>query len=164
MEHNAASAAGEDIVNESTIFGMVVTILAVGLSLGIVPLGIYFDHRKRRMLFEERRLMIERGMQPPPFTEPKPFPFNQEPRMSRDPKAVLETCFRRGLILAFLGAGLWLGDAVLNQRLTTLDGSASRADWLVASGSLAATGIVLGLLGAGNLVYYALARARSRQA
>lgn len=108
--------------------------------------------------------MIERGMQPPPFTEPKPFPFNMEPRMPRDPKTVLETCFRRGLILAFLGAGLWLGDAVLNQRLTTLDGSASRADWLVASGSLAAAGIVLGLLGAGNLVYYALARARSRQA
>ena len=149
-------------MDESTLFGQVVTILAVVLSLGIVPLGIYFDHRKRRMLFEERRLMIERGMQPPPFTEPKAFPFNLEPRMPCDPRAVLETCFRRGLILAFLGAGLWLGDAVLNQRLTTLDGSASRADWLVASGSLAATGIVLGLLGAGNLVYYALTRARSR--
>jgi len=149
-------------VDESTLFGQGVTILAVVLSLGIVPLGIYFDHRKRSMLFEERRLMIERGMQPPPFVEPKPFPFNLEPRMPRDARAVLETCFRRGLILTFLGVGLWVGDTVLSQRLTALDGSASRADWLMASGTLAATGIVLGLLGVGNLVYYALSLARSR--
>ena len=43
----------------------IVTLAAIVLTLGLVPLGAYFDHRKRKMYFEERRLMIERGMQPP---------------------------------------------------------------------------------------------------
>lgn len=149
-------------MDESTLFGQMVTILAVVLSLGLVPLGFYFDHRKRKMLFEERRLMIERGMQPPPFTESKPFPFNLEPAGSRDVQALIEACLRRGLILVFLGAGLWLADMVLGQRASVLAGGESRPlAAFLASGSLAAGGIVLALLGAGNLVYYAVARTRT---
>lgn len=150
-------------MDESTLFGQIVTILAVVLSLGIVPLGIYFDHRKRTMVFAERRLMIERGMSPPPLIESKPFPFNREPRSTGDPRALVDGCLRKGITLASAGAGFWLADAVLQQRLTMLDSDIGRPlAALFASGSLAAAGTVLGLLGAGNLVYFALARGRFR--
>ncbi len=142
----------------------IVTLAAIVLTLGLVPLGAYFDHRKRKMVFEERRLMIERGMQPPaalPDTGPLAMLHGAGGLAPRDTKTAVEACLRRGIVLAFLGAGLWVGDSVLNQRLATLAEYGSQgAQAFIASGALAAAGAVLGLTGIGNLVYYALARSR----
>lgn len=147
---------------ESTVTETIVTVLAVVLTLGLVPLGLYIDHRKRKMVFDERRLMIERGMTPPatmPETNPLAFLHEIGTRGTRDPRAALDACLRRGTVLVFLGLGLWLGDVVLNQRLTALAEYGSRgAVALVASGTFAAAGAVFGLTGVGNLLYYALAR------
>jgi hypothetical protein len=39
--------------------------LAIVLSIGVAFWAIYWDHRQKRLQYEERRLMIERGMMPP---------------------------------------------------------------------------------------------------
>lgn len=162
MDQNEADRGLEDRDMDGTLTEAIVTIVAIVLTVGIVPLGMYMDHRKRRMIFEERRLMIERGMQPPAeVPEPNPLAFLKElgaPKV-RDARSAVEACLRRGIVLLFLGLGLWAGDYVLNQRAAAL--ASSGVHPFVASGTLAAVGSICGLTGLGNLIYYGLARRRS---
>jgi hypothetical protein len=118
----------KDVVMVTILFG-IPSILLILLVAGLVVT----EHRKDRMKFEERRLMIERGLTPP--EDPSKLP--------RTPDHYL----RRGVVLLFLGLGLVLSPVLL---LDISPGSFGRV--------AAASGIVIGLLGVGNLVYYRLSR------
>ena len=48
-------------------------IALVILGFGLAFWATYWDFRRRQLEFEERRLMIERGMQPPAVEKPTPF-------------------------------------------------------------------------------------------
>ena len=120
------------------LLGVLIPILAIVLGIGVAFWAIYWDHRKKRLQYEERRLMIEKGMTPP-------LVFSDEGTHNAP-----EDCLRRGTIMVFLGIGLGIGYFVLQ--------NAARhgpPDWLFGLG-----GAIVGLYGLGNLVYYFIARNR----
>lgn len=120
---------------------LMIPITAIVLGIGVAFWSIYWDHQKKRLQYQERQLMIERGLTPPPDLPNE--------RKTRTP----EDCLRRGTILLFLGMGLGLGYFILGNR--------SPDEELVGLAGLAAA--IVGFLGLGNLVYYFLVRNRPRQ-
>jgi hypothetical protein len=108
----------------------VITIVVAGMVLGWL---IYWDYKKRRLQHEERRLMIDKGMAPPPMVStpggtaaqaklhfqqlqfeerrfmiekgmgPPPFLFDETPQ--RTPAETI----RRGMIMLCLGLGGSIG-------------------------------------------------------
>lgn len=124
------------------IIGASIPLAAIVMGIGIAFWRMYLDHQRKRLQFEERRLMIERGMTPPPLP-------------ADPPRRSLESSLRNGIILVFLGLGLAVAYAV--RQRGDLFGSQPAAN----SGLAIAAPIVL-LLGVGYLVYYAVARKQSR--
>jgi len=92
---------------------------------------LYWDYRKKRLEYEERRLMIERGMMPESVTP--------------------EASLRRGTMALCVGVGLGIG-AVILRHWGDRD---TPPAWLL--GVVAA---IVGLVGVGNLLFYFLARDR----
>jgi|SRR5919108_3636451 hypothetical protein len=123
------------------VLGILTGMLFIAMSLGIAFWAIYWGHQKKRLQYQERQLMIERGMTPPPVLP------DESKRVSP------EDSLRRGLVLLFLGVGLGIAYAVLS-RPTVDDGPPA---WLAG----AAAGIV-GFLGLGHLAYYLIARRMAR--
>ena len=115
----------------------VLALMILILGIGVAFWAIYWGHRTKRLQYEERRLMIEKGMEPPPA-------LVDEPKKRVTP----EDCLRRGVIMLFLGIGLAIAYLVL--RASAGDGP---PPWLFGTG-----GAIVGLLGGGNLVYYAIAK------
>ncbi len=112
-----------------------IPILTIVMALGIGYWYLYWEHRTTQLQYEERRLMIEKGMEPPPV-------------LLKKKKDTPEDCLRRGVIMVFLGIGLVIATAVL--RASAGDGP---PEW-VAGGAAA----IVGLLGIGHLTYYFLRR------
>jgi hypothetical protein len=121
------------------LLGVMIPLLATVLGLGVAFWAIYWDHRKKQLQYEERRLMIEKGLTPPPA-----FPNEQH---------TPEECLRTGTIMVFLGIGLGLAHFVLQNA-----GQPGPLRWLCGVGAA-----VVGLYGIGNLVYYFIARNRPAQ-
>jgi len=48
------------------VLGVLTGLMTVVLSLGIAFWAIYWDHQKKRLPYQERQLMIEKGLTPPP--------------------------------------------------------------------------------------------------
>jgi len=120
------------------VLGVMTGLAAVVLGIGVAFWGIYWDHQKKRLQYQERQLMIERGLTPPPD-------------LPNAKKIVTpEDCLRRGTILLFLGVGFGIGYVVL----ANASGDGPPA-WLAG-----VAGAIVGFLGLGNLVYYFLARNR----
>ena len=120
------------------ILGVMVPISAIVLGIGVVFWAIYWNHRKQQLQYEERRLMIEKGMAPPVLAE------------GEGRRWTPEDCLRRGTIMVFLGIGCGIGYVVL--RNTTVS---EPRDW-----QLGVAGAIVGLLGLGNLTYYFIAQGR----
>ena len=118
------------------VLGMLIPILAIVLGIGVAFWAIYWDHRQKRLQYEERRLMIERGMMPPALPE----------KRALGP----EESLRRGTIMVFAGIGL----AVAYFVLQTAPRSGPPA-WL-----FGVSAALVGLTGVGYLVYARLARNR----
>jgi hypothetical protein len=116
-----------------------------GLAVGAV--AIITEHRRRMALLEERRLMIEKGMTPPPLD---PAAFSAADAKSTTPEASL----RSGIVLLAIGLGL-LG-AFFVTRVLTLDFPVP--DDVVAM--TAPAGVIVLLIGLGNLIYYSIAKRR----
>ncbi len=114
------------------LLGVMIPILATVLGIGLAFWAIYWDYRKKRLQYEERRLMIEKGMTPPLVLP------------DEGTHHALEDCLRRGTIMLFLGIGIGIGYLLLQNsaRLFGLGGA------------------IVGLTGLGNLVYYFIARNR----
>jgi hypothetical protein len=116
-------------------YGALIPLVAIVMGVGVGFWSLYLDHQHKRLQYEERRLMIEKGMTPPPLPENVPRP--------------LESSLRVGLILLCLGTGL-----VIAALLPGITGRvAGRLTGLIGI----AAPIVL-LLGVGNLAYYFVAR------
>jgi hypothetical protein len=130
------------------MWGILIPIVAIVGSFAIPITAIILDYRRRRLQYEERRAMIERGMQPPPL-EDKDKPFLQATR--RTPEERRQKSLHAGVILVFLGLGIGLGVYLLGYVFT----ESYFPDKFVAMMALGAS--VLGFLGVGNLIYYAVA-------
>ena len=74
---------------------LMIPILTVMLAFGVAFWWIYWDHQKKRLQYDERRSMIEKGMEPPPVLPDE-----------RKKKVTPEDCLRRGTVMLFLGIGL----------------------------------------------------------
>ena len=116
------------------ILGVMIPILAIVLGIGVAFWAIYWKHRTQRLQYEERQLMIEKGMTPPPV-----LPEGEKRRWTP------EDCLRYGTIMVFLGIGFGIASLVWVSQNPPLLGVA---------------GAIVGLLGVGNLVYYFIARGR----
>lgn len=124
------------------VLGVLTGLATVVLSLGIAFWAIYWDHRKVRLQYQERQLMIEKGLTPPPVLpgRAKPTP---------------EDCLRRGTVLLFLGVGFGAAAVVV------FNAWPQEAEF---GGVLGVTGAIVGFLGLGYLVYYFIARRKTHDA
>jgi uncharacterized protein DUF6249 len=121
------------------LIGVSIPLVAIVLGIGIAFWRLYLDHQQKKLQYEERRLMIERGMTPPPLPPDRP-------------RRSLESSLRNGIILVALG----LGFAVAN-----LVRQGGNQGW---NNGFATAASILFLLGVGYLVYYAIARKQARSA
>jgi hypothetical protein len=121
-----------------------------GLAVGAI--AILTEHRRKQAILEERRLMIEKGMTPPPLDAAV-----LERERPAGTQASVESSLRTGVITLFVGLGLigaflvmrYLGfaDSFFPPRVVALLGPA---------------GVLVALIGLGNLVYFWVARDRAR--
>ena len=118
------------------ILGVMIPILAIVLGIGVAFWATYWKHRTQRLQYEERQLMIEKGMTPPPV-----LPEREKRRWTP------EDCLRYGTIMVFLGIGFGIASLLV-------------LAWGDAPLPLGVAGAIVGLLGLGNLVYYFIARGR----
>ena len=124
------------------LFGIMVPLSAIVLGMGLAFWSVYWKHQSRRLQYQERQLMIEKGLAPPPA-----MPDN-------DMRGITpEDCLRRGTTLLFLGIGLALAGVVLANF-----GDEEELVWI--AGVAAA---IVGSLGVGNLVYYFIARRKPEE-
>jgi hypothetical protein len=117
------------------VIGVLTGLMTVVLSLGIAFWAIYWNHQKKRLQYQERQLMIEKGMTPPPVLP------------EQDKTVKPEDALRRGIVLVFLGLGL--GVAAPIARLLVED---------ELGGLLGIAAAIVTFIGFGNLVYYFIAR------
>src|SRR5262245_24232934 len=94
------------------MWGILIPIVAIVGSFAIPITAIILDYRRRRLQYEERRAMIERGMQPPPL-EDKPFQMSR-----RTPEERRQKSLQAGVISLFLGLGIGLGAFLLEYVFT----------------------------------------------
>jgi hypothetical protein len=124
---------------------LLIPIIAIMGSFAIPITAIVMDYRRRQLQSEERRAMIERGMQPPPL---------EEPRIRRDPVERREKSLFNGITMLFLGIGLgvaaWLLDNVVAMSFIPKG--------LI--GPLTVGAAVVGFIGLGNLVYFLVTAGR----
>src|SRR5688572_21570652 len=114
---------------------LLIPISAIVLGIGVAFWSIYWDHQKKRLQYQERQLMIEKGLTPPPMIS--------EEKSKKTP----EDSLRRGTILLFLGIGFTIGAVVLANF-----GDEQDLVWIAGL-----TAAIVGSLGVGNLVYYFIA-------
>ena len=125
---------------------LMIPILAITLAFGVGFWSIYWDYQKKRLQYDERRLMIEKGMEPPPVLPDE-----------KKKKVTPEDCLQRGIIMLFLGIGLGIAHLVV--RGAPGYGYGGPPSWLFGAG-----GVIVGLLGVGNLTYYyAIAKRRQSE-
>jgi hypothetical protein len=148
--------------------------IVVAAAVVLIAWAVYWDYRKRRMEHEERRLMIEKGMEPPPFSPPRlsgwPGVKQSEDQLKYAERRLLiekglevppvvkplmpEDYLRRGLIGVSLGIGFAVGYLMI-----TLSGRSfsNQEDWLAGFSVLSP---VIGLFGLANLVHYQVMKGR----
>jgi hypothetical protein len=89
--------------NPSDFLALMIPILGVVMGIGLAMLGLWFDYRRKKEMFElhhkERMIAIEKGMEVPPL----PVDFFYSSRKRRPAPGDL---LRRGLILLFVGAAI----------------------------------------------------------
>lgn len=125
-----------------------IPVIAVAGGLAVGAIAIVTEHRRKQALLEERRLMIEKGMTPPPLDAA----LLEKEAPAGTPNAI-ESSLRTGIITLFVGVGLIAADLVM--RFQLLGGSAFPRHLMSLLGP---AGVLVAVIGIGNLVYYAIAR------
>jgi hypothetical protein len=128
-----------------------IAIIAIVGGLSIPIVALLLDFRRRKLQFEERRAMIERGMTPPPLEDMDEDGARR--RLALDPVLRREKSLHDGIICLFTGIGLTLAAWAL----TLVPRSFIP---LGLAGPLAVGGSIVGLIGIGKLVYHAVSRPR----
>jgi hypothetical protein len=122
-----------------------IPIIAILATFAVPITAIVMDYRRRKLQSEERRAMIERGMQPPPLEDENAF---KRSRFTRDPAERRERSLFHGITLLSLGTGLavaaWLLENVVSASFLPKE--------LV--GPLVVGASVVTFIGLGNLVYF----------
>jgi hypothetical protein len=121
------------------VVGTLIPLAAIVMGIGLAFWSLYLEHQQRRLQFEERRIMIEKGMQPPPMV---PYSRHRPP--------TLEDTLRRGTIMVFLGIGLIAAMGLV----FGVGGLGGRG----LARLLAIGGPIVLLIGVGHLVYYRIAK------
>lgn len=128
-----------------------IPIVAIAGGLSIPIIAMFLDSRRRRLLFEERRAMIEKGMQPPELDD-SPGGYG----MSRGtPEQRRDRALYSGIISLGIGLGLGLGAFLIGY---VLEGSFIPRR---AVGGMALGACILTFIGLGNLLYYATTKAKA---
>lgn len=131
------------------IMGMFIPIIAI-LAVFAVPItAIITDYKRRKLITDERRAMIEKGMVPPPLAEQH---FGNG---AMDPASRRERSLHKGITTLLLGVGLavaaWLLQTVLTETFMPPR----------VAGPMAVGAVVLASLGIGNLIYYVVSRPKA---
>lgn len=134
--------------------GWLMTLPIVAVVGGLITgaIAIITEHRRKLALLEERRLMIEKGLAPPPLGEHAvDFAADAGTRSS------IESSLRSGIVTLFVGLGLIAAFLVL--RFVVAD------DFTVIPrpilSLLGPAGALVSLIGIGNLVYFWIASRRA---
>lgn len=140
-------------------------VVIITLAMVTILWAVYWEFRKKQLQHEERRLMIEKGMTPPPVLSGNGFTAARELRYAErllliekglvpppdEPKErrplTRADFFRWGTIMVFVGIGCALGYATVS----ATPGIAEASDWLL---GLGVAGAIVGMTGVGSLVYY----------
>jgi hypothetical protein len=129
-----------------------IPIIAIVGAFSVPITAIVMDYRRRKLQFEERRAMIERGMQPPVLED---LPPRGGGRFHRDPVVRRERSLFTGISTLFLGVGLGVG-AWLLQNVVSVSFLPQGVVGPMTVGSA-----VLLFVGLGNLVYFAVSAKRT---
>jgi hypothetical protein len=135
------ATTGDSIMN-----GIWIPIVAILATFAVPITAILADLRRRQLQSEERKAMIERGMQPPEHPD-RPIEFGRWGG-DRSPAARRERALMTGITMLCLGVGLALAAFLIGYVI---------ADSFIPSrlvGPLALGASVVGFLGIGNLIYY----------
>ena len=131
------------------IYALIPLVSIIG-GLAVGAIAILTEHRRKQAILEERRLMIEKGMTPPPLDAE----LMEKERPAGTP-ASIESSLRTGIITLFVGLGLIGADLVIRY-LVFADTFIPRH----VAALLGPAGVLVAVIGIGNLVYYAIARKR----
>jgi len=125
--------------------GLLIPVVAIVGALAVQLFTVLAAYKRRKLISEERRAMIEKGMEPPPMTE-QPFGLGPVSASERRDRSL-----RAGIQLLLIGIGLAIGAWLLRSVFIE---PPQVAGWL-------ALGAVLTVaLGLGNLIYVAASRKR----
>lgn len=157
-------------MNSQEEFALWIAVLVIVLTAIVIAWLGYWSYRKKKLVHEERRLMLEKGMNPPPIptamhlgVEGIRLQMRHEERLRMIEKGLpvlpdegkqpwtRDDFQRRGTILVFLGLGLGAGYLFMSRG----------AEFRDLFGVLAP---IIGLIGVGCLVYYRQSRSRQRDA
>lgn len=130
---------------------VLIPIVSIVGGLAVGALAIISERRQKLAAMEERRLMIEKGMTPPPLDN---LLSGGRAAGSRD---AVESSLRTGIILLFVGLGLLAAFAVMKYVVGTE--STPIAELLAAL--LGPAGALVALIGVGHLAYFGIARDRA---
>ena len=128
---------------------LLIPIVAIMCTFAVPITAIVMDYRRRKLQSDERRAMIERGMQPPPL---------EEHHVPRNPVERREKSLYQGITMLFIGIGLGVAAWLLQNVVTTS---------LIpkgVNGPLTVGAAVLVFIGLGNLVYFAVTAKRATKA
>jgi hypothetical protein len=129
-----------------------VPLVAIVGGMGMGVIGMLTEHRRKQALMEERRLMIEKGLVPPPL--------NERALQSGEiagTAATVESSLRTGIITLFVGLGLLAFSFVVRYFLTE-EFTIIPRPILTLTGP---AGALVSVIGIGNLVYFWIASRRT---
>jgi hypothetical protein len=132
--------------------GIWIPIIAIAGSFAVPITAIVMDFRRRKLQYEERRAMIERGMELPPMPESRSDLFRW-----RDPAARRDRSLHAGVTMVFLGVGLAVAAWLLQN--VVVNSFIPRG----LTGPLAVGAAVVAFIGLGNLVYFAVSKKLGRE-
>jgi Domain of unknown function (DUF6249) len=125
--------------------GILIPIVAIAGSFAIPIVAIVMDFKRRRLHSDERRAMIEKGMVPP-AVEDNANPWGRP----RDLESQRARSLRSGIVMLMLGLGLAVAFWV-QLNFASDDFMPHVPRWGLAMGAA-----IIGFLGLGNLIYYAV--------
>jgi Domain of unknown function (DUF6249) len=124
-----------------------------GLAMGAI--AIITEHRRKQAILAERRLMIEKGITPPPLTDGM---LSDEQQAGT--RSAVESSLRSGIVLVFTGLGLFAAFLVMRYMV----GEDRSIIPLSVVALLGPAGALVGLIGIGNLLYFRIAGRRAASA